>query len=149
MGYASMLRAENVNDDKQLADFIQQELGTPRPYYSTEWILYRQALKQAFAQYPNATWTTMTKVVGYVKNRRKRIPTAAGVIREMRWAWSAGFLPELDPKEVIDLDLEHKIDIALKVEEDTTWRSKLTAATGSARRHVYECWLKERGECLV
>lgn len=148
MGFASMLRAGDVSNDKELAAFIQQELGTPQPYYSKDWILYRQALKQAFDVYPNADWLTMTKVVAFVKNRHKRIPTAAGVIREMRWAWGAGFLPELDPSQQIDLDLEERIEQALRVETDMDWRSRLTAAAGNARSYVYDMWVKER-QCLV
>ena len=141
---------ERVNDARSFALFAQQQVGTPQPSNSGQWLALEKQVRLFLEQYPGADWNTLVKTVGYIKNRRLRPATTHAILTQVRWAWKHGYLPELDPDDrQIDVDLEARIDAALRQEDDPVWRHKLLGSEGSARRYVYNVWAKEHQCQLV
>lgn len=138
------MKATEVKDARTYANFIQQELGTPYPSTKTLPMLSRNC-KDFFEQYPQANWMTLVRVVEFCRARKKRPAHAHGVLGQVRYAYSAGFLPELSPRDQVDSDLEERIAEALQSEQDEQWRHRLLASSGiEARRQVYVAWRDDR-----
>jgi hypothetical protein len=140
-GYMS---ASEVVDGKTFANFVHQQLGTPFPS-KVHLNTLNKRVRQFFTEYPDANWMTMVRLVEYCKSRKKRPAHAYAVFSQLRFAFAAGYLPELEPKEHTDEELEQSIQAALEVERDTKWRERLIASTGvNARRRVYVAWTEAR-----
>jgi hypothetical protein len=147
LGILKMVDATEVTDASKFARYAQQELGTPVPGNTKQRIALAAVAKKAFEENPSLSWPVMVKVVDYCKNRKRRPYSAMAIFGEVRFAWSAGYLPELDPKQVESRD--PRIEQALLVEEtcgkqDREWVRKLTTTTGAMSTKVYLAWKAER-----
>lgn len=137
--FGYMNSAEVVNA-KTFAGYVQQQLGTPYPAGYRIAALNKN-INEFFTQYPAADYNTLVRTVEFCKARKKRPANATGVLAQIRFAFAAGYLPELVPKERQDDVLEEKIAAALAVERDVRWRDRLIASTGvDARQRVYVAW---------
>jgi hypothetical protein len=142
-----MVEASDVKDISTFARYAQQELGTPVPANVKQRIALASVAKKEFEANPALTWPTMVKVVAYCKNRKQRPYSSMAIFSQVRFAWTAGYLPELDPKQVESRD--PRIEQALLVEEtcgkkDREWVKKLSTTTGAMSTKVYLAWKEER-----
>lgn len=140
----------DVNDWKTFATYCQQRTGTPYPT-TKEIPILRKTIKEFFELYPKADYFTLCRVVDWCRSHKKRYRTTAAVLAVgWKYAWSAGYLPELDPSyEHEDEDLEELISDALAVEDHEGWIRRLSIAQGNeARRKVYDVWCKERKDLV-
>lgn len=142
MGILKMVDADGVKDMNTFARYVQQELGTPMPNNPRMRAVLATTAREHFRENPALTWESMVKVVAYCKNRRRRPFSAASVFKEVRYAWSAGYLPELDPKDTETQD--PRVSVALAIETDEEWRRKLSTTTGEISTKIYEAWKEER-----
>lgn len=134
-------RAEDVTDVHSFAEYCEQRLGCPWPTYKDK-ILLQKKCNDLFKRYPDrVTWQTMVRVANWMRSRKWRPARVWMVAEAFREAWSAGALPELDPRHDTDETLERQIQEALKEETRMDWRRMLLGSSGlHARREVYECW---------
>lgn len=125
---------------KAFAEYVQQNLGTPWAT-NKDIMLLRKHTKELFANTPNATWFTLCRVVAWCKSRKKHPARVYTVItNHFREAFSAGALPELQPKTTDD-DVEADIEKALEAERRPEWRRRLLGAIGrEARAEAYGEW---------
>lgn len=138
------MESSEVIDVRTFANYVQQRLGTPFPSIVNLNKMKTQA-NNFFSQYPDADWPTLVRVVEFCKARKRRPAHCYGVMGQIRHAYAAGYLPELEPRERADTDLESEIAKALIVEQDAKWRERLMASTGvEVRRKVYVAWCTER-----
>lgn len=142
MGILKSVTAEGVKDARTFARYAQQELGTPVPSNPKQFAQLGVVSKKAFEANPALTWESMVKVVSYCKNRKQRPYSAAAIFGQVRFAWSSGYLPELDPRQVETQD--PRIGAALHLETDPEWRRKLATTTGEISTRVYEAWKEHR-----
>lgn len=132
-----------VVDARTLADFAQQQLGTPFPT-TTELVQTQKILKQWFAKNPQANWRTLANTIVWAKARRKRVADIRTLHKLVRYAWRDGYCSELDPHHV-DEDIERDIERALETETDPSWRSVLMGARGNeTRKEVLATWKERR-----
>lgn len=134
---------------KAFADYCQQTIGTPWPTLK-DMIVLRRKIKDFFALYPQCNYVSLCRVAQWARSHKKR-PTRAWLIMDMfREAWRDGYLPELDPAERRDENIEDNISTALDEETRPEWRSRLLGARGvEARREAYEEWLINRPSVFV
>lgn len=137
--YTGYIDAADVKDAESFAAYCQQTIGIPYPTVRDLQVLKRTA-KQFFAENPRASWQTMVRVADWCNNNRRRFPQAYGVFTQVRHAWSAHYVPELDPVQQTDPGLEERITSALAVETDVEWRRRLMIASGPMRAVVYDAW---------
>lgn len=142
--FFGVMSIDEVVDEKTFASFCQQKLGTPYPSGKSIAILRKQS-KEFFENNPRANWGTLVRTVEWCRNANKRLPNAYSVFSFVRYAWSKGYLPELDPVQHVDASLEEQISRALRVETDERWKNRLVAASGDGRREVYNSWVEVRG----
>lgn len=136
--------ANEVTDARSFANYVQQRLGTPFPSYANLGRLNKQA-KRFFSEYPDTSWATLVRVVEFCKARKRRPAHCYSVMSQIRHAYAAGYLPEMEPRERTDAELEVQITEALKVERDEKWRDRLIASSGvEVRRKVYVAWCDTR-----
>lgn len=131
-----------VDDADSFCDYAQQMLGVPWPTIQDKVIL-KNKVAELFRRYPQLDWAAMTRVVDWMRTRRKR-PSRIWMIPEaFREAWASGVLPELDPRDEEDPSLERLIAAALAVETDPYWRGRLIGSRGiAARRRSLNAWLE-------
>lgn len=134
---------------RAFADYCQQTIGTPWPTLKDMTIL-RKKIKEFFAHYPQCDYRSLCRVAQWARSHKKR-PTRAWLVLEMfRDAWRDGYLPELDPAERRDENIEGNISTALDEETRPEWRSRLLGARGvEGRREAYEEWLMNRRSVFV
>lgn len=138
------LSRDDVNSPEDYATYCQQVLGTPYPS-GKQLATLRRNLKEFFKNNPQATYGTLLRTIDWCRNRKRRPAHCYAVIPLVRYAWSDGYLPELDPKEEMNDDLEAMIRSALEVETDPWWRDRLTGGkTTKARQELYDSWLEAR-----
>jgi hypothetical protein len=143
--YFHFLEASEVSTAETFGRFCQQRMGLPYPTTKNLVILKRQA-KAFFKENPNTDWQTLVRTFDWCVNHNRRYAEAYGVFNAVKYAWRDGYLPELNPTPPSDSKLEHRIESALKVEDDEQWRYRLLASVGiDARRRVYDAWRQERG----
>ena len=139
---------QDVMDVDSFCEYIQQMLGTPWPTWHDKKVL-KAKVDDIFRRNPGMTWSSMCKVVDYMRSRRKRPARVWTVPEFFREAWAAGQLPELDPRDEEDFDLERLIGAALEVESDDYWRNRLIGSRGvEARRRSFEAWLQTSSSSL-
>lgn len=131
--------AAEVLNAETFAAYCQQRLGIPQPSYKNMNALRRSA-NQFFKENPKASWQTMVRVADWCCNNRRRYEEAFGLFHAVRFAWKAGYLPELDPVQEVDENLEARISAALAVETDDDWRRRLLVSSGQMRGLVYDAW---------
>lgn len=125
---------------KAFAEYCQQIIGVP---WATQkdLIVLRKRGKEFFGHYPHADWYTLCRVASWCRSRRRRLPRVFMVIDEFRNAWKAGVLPELDPANRQETNVEEAIAAALEIETRQDWRRRLIGARGiEARREAYREW---------
>ena len=139
MTWVGEIKPEDVVDAQSFAAYAQQKLGVPYPTGKDIAILRRQ-VKQLFEQQPTATWMTLVRTVQWAVEKKKRYARVYTLVGAFRYAYADGYLPELDPKEAVDEDVERGIAEALQIERDATWRRRLIGAQGEMRATVLNAW---------
>lgn len=87
-----------VDDAESFALYVRQKLGTPYPTQQ-QLIVLRRQLRQFFEQYPDLGFDVLLKVVDWSRAKRKRPAHAYTLLSYVRYAWSDGALPDLDPAQ--------------------------------------------------
>lgn len=129
---------DDVEDYKDFADYVRQELGTPRPT-GARWAYLNKELKGFWLQYPDATWGTLTRGVAMFKESRFRPDETGMVVRVIGMLCAKG---EISMGTAPDIDKD--VLAAVQQETDRTWQLKLLGATGKHRDAVLEEWRTER-----
>lgn len=138
--YLHTMTAADVIDAKTLAAYSQQCLGTPVPQGKDVALLQRK-LNEFFVSSPRASWISLAHTVEWCRATKRRPAHAWGVLFQVRWAWQAGLLPELNPKPPVDHNTEYLIERALESETSEMWRDRLIGACGmDARRSALRSW---------
>lgn len=144
--FLHVVESNEVEDAESFSVFAQQTLGTAH-LYGKDMVVLKVRLNKFFKDNPAATYSTLVSTVEYVRAKRKRLAMPWAVIAFVPWAFKDGFLPELDPVNVVysDPHVESGIAYALERENDPWWVSTLTHANGiKARRMVLGMWRTER-----
>lgn len=136
------LTERDVKDPLDFAEYTQQVLGVPFPTIK-DTVILRKKIKEFFAAYPQADYTTLCRIVTWARQHRKRPPRTFMVVDLFREAWAGRALPELDQSPA-DVELARGIHKALEIETDPQWRRRLRRASGSGRREVFEEWRQEK-----
>jgi len=138
--FLHQITAVEVVDARSFAAFAQQLLGTPIPRGAEIAVLQRK-LNDFFRSTPQASWASLAHTVEWCRAKGKRPALAWGVIAHVRWCWADGLLPELDPKPVVEFNVEYAIGRILETETDQAWRDRLIGACGlSNRRNALAAW---------
>ena len=133
--YLRQYAPDEVIDPESFAAYAQQCIGTP--HITKDMPAIRRQLKLFFAKNPQATYGTLVRTVDWCRAKKRRPATAMGVISQVRFAWSDGILPELNPHQVTaDPGVEYGITMALRTETDTRWRTRLIGASGPDNRRL-------------
>lgn len=140
-------RREVVNP-KTFGAYCNQMLGTKWLSTVKDLIALGKELKDFFAARPQATYGTLLRTVDWMRAKKKRVCYAKAVIKFVNMAYVDGMLPELDVTYVArDDTLEGRIERALEVEVDASWRRMLVGCDGvENRRNVYAGWVTYRKE---
>jgi hypothetical protein len=134
---------------RAFAEYCQQTIGTPWPTLKDMTIL-RKKIKEFFEHYPRCDYRSLCRVANWCRARKRRPTRAWLVIESFRDAWRDGYLPELDPAERREENIEEAITFALDEEHRPEWRRRLMAARGvEARREAYQEWLNDRPRVSV
>lgn len=132
---------EDVIDAESFSEYVQQMLGVPWPTY-TDLKILRAKAQEIFNRYPQISWASLCRVADWMRTRHKRPARVWMVLEAFRDAFAAGVLPELDPRDEEDPELERFIAAALEVETDQYWKERLIGSRGvSARRRTFDAWL--------
>lgn len=132
-------------DDKVKAycNYVQQIIGVPYPTGKDIAIVRRKA-KDFFKLYPQADWYTLCRVAHWCKARKRRPAYIHNVIDSYRFAWSAGYIPELSSADRKDENVEQQIALALQVERRDGWRRRLILSSGpEQRKKVLDEWRQD------
>jgi hypothetical protein len=143
------LTVNDVQDGHSLLEFYQQTVGGSKPNSPRQIIRFRGSLREFFQDNPQADWGTLARTVTYMRvNKIRAYPW--NIPHCVPGAWKAGYLPELDPVELCDPNLEGCIADALDEESDVEWRRRLIGAQGvKARRQVYTAWRQGKRDPLA
>lgn len=136
------LTPKDVVDEITFAQYCQQVLGTPLPKAKDIPALMK-AFKEFQADYPKVDWPMLIKLVHWCRNRKRRPVSAMAVLLQLKYAWSQGHFPELDPsrQNPVDENVEQSIARILDQEADPEWRRLLLGAQGmKAREEVLHAW---------
>lgn len=134
------LTAKDVCSPETLAQYCQEQTGIPYPSKGQIAIL-RKAVKEFFEKYPNATYESLTNLVKWSKDNHRRYAQTANLISGgVRYAFAAGYMPELDPKYT-EKSLETLLNEAIAIETDPFKRDTLIM---NWNRAAYDEWLHER-----
>lgn len=140
-GWLHTWSVEDVKDVHGFAEYARQMIGTPDPTYK-DITVARAKAADLFKKYPGLTWRSLCRIVDWEKTRGNRPPRIWMIIDNFRSAWSAGVLPELDPRNEEDPEVERLIEAALQIEQDSYWRKRLVGSRGvDARRDTLSEWL--------
>ena len=140
MGFIDHIDCTAVQDPRTFAEYAEQELGIPWTRQS-DMVVLKKKVKEFFAHYPHLDYGTLVHTVAFCKAKKRRFGAVWRVVDQVRWAYEAGFAPEMDTRlQRIDLDMERKITEALQVERDPMWRHRLLGSTGDGRREVLVAW---------
>jgi hypothetical protein len=131
--YLHVITPAEVVDARTFAEYAQQTLGTPIPSGREIAVLQRKA-NDFFKSSPQATWGTLARTVEWCRAKKRRPALAWGVIAQVRWAWSDGILPELDPRAAVNSTVEYQIEQILETETEERWRDRLVGACGVSGR---------------
>lgn len=144
MGWVDPLKPESVKDAKSLIAYAKQETGIPGPM-SKQMPALAVAIRDFFDGYPNADWNSLVKVVEWAKKNKVRYATTVTLVTKgYRQAWSAGFLPELDPNWFDNEKLMEARDAAIRVETDTKWCDDLYYVRDTYLIEKLQEWLTYR-----
>jgi hypothetical protein len=138
------LSEDDVQDPEAFCDYAHAVLGVPFPSIKDQAVL-RKKIKEFFAQYPQADYRTLCRIVQWAKTHHKRPYRIWLLIDLHRQAWADKAVPELDMSPV-DVEVERGIKRALEIEQDSRWRRRLMRAHGSGRKEVLEEWRKEQSQ---
>lgn len=134
------LTRDEVVDPVTFAQYCQQVLGTA-PLSLKELRALQKVLKDFFAANPKVDYALLARLVDWCRSRKRRVPTAKAVPAQLKYAWSQGHFPELDPQHAQDEDVERAITRILDTEENPEWRHRLIASVGvDTRREVLRAW---------
>lgn len=139
----------DVHDPETFAKYIQQTLGCPWPR-AKDMVVLRKKIKDFFERYPHCDYDTLCKVVNWCKGRKRRFAHVYSVVDQFRYAYQAGYLPEVDESVRLDSQVEEGIREALSMETDDTWRTRLMCSEGSTlRKEVLVNWIEKRKPVLA
>lgn len=135
-----MLGPEEVNSPETLARYCQEQTGIPYPT-GAQIAGLRKTVKGFFAEYPDATYITLTNLVQWSKIKSRRYAHVANLISGgLRYAYLDGYLPELNPRTKRG-NIDELIDEALRQEQDPERRNALMAPwTQAAKEAAYQEW---------
>lgn len=135
---------EAKDKPKAYAEYCQQIIGTPWPTIKDMAIL-RKKIKEFFSHYPQCDYRSLCRIAQWARARKRRPNRTWMVVALFRDAWRDGYLPELDPAERREENIEQAIADALDEENREEWRRRLLGARGvEARREAYNEWLNDR-----
>lgn len=138
----SILTRGDVQDERSFASYCHQQLGTPSLSGSHIPILRKKLKEFHSAWSPRPGWITLARTVDWCRAKKRRPAYCWAVIPQVRFAWSDGFLPELDPNH-LDEALENGFREALRIEQDPDWRLRLLAAPTDSRGLVLASWYRK------
>lgn len=138
MGWVDQITLDEVADIEGFAKYSQQVAGVPFPSKHHLNAANKQ-VNELFEMYPALTWKGLCQIPLWAKKNKKRYAHIAQLLNSYRYAYTAGYLPELD---VVfqDIELERKIEKALLAEKDPEWRRRLMESRGDSRKKIYEFW---------
>lgn len=137
----------DVQDEDTFQAYCHQRLGVTPARTVKDLKALRTNLKQFFADNPRATWTTAGRLVDWCVAKREHPYGPGSVLKYLRSAMKAGYLPELDPlrqAEPVSWTLQSGLDYALQVETDPWWREMLENATGTGKKQILASWRESR-----
>jgi hypothetical protein len=138
--FLKTLTPDDVDDAKTYASFVQQKLGVPCS--GNNLAVLRKKSKEVFEKYPGCDWKTLCQLVDWARARKKRPPSAWHLVSWFPYAWADHWIELPDPGSHVD----EKLERALQVENDPSWRRKIALAVGQkSREEVYSLWLERRG----
>lgn len=136
-----VINADQVDSVETFCEYAQSRLGVPFPG-ATRMPAVRSQVRIFFEQNPRCTWKSLVAIVDFCRARKKRVSSVLYIPALVGKAFYAGYLPELDPSEQHEPDVERGIEAALAVEKNPEWRRLLHGARGvTARRQVHAAWL--------
>lgn len=134
---------------KAYAEYCQQTIGTPWPTIKDMAVL-RRKIKEFFGHYPQCDYASLCRIAQWSRAHKRRPTRVWLVVENFREAWRDGYLPELDPAERQEINVEVGIAEALDIDERPEWRRRLIGARGvEARREAYTEWLNDRPRISV
>ena len=139
MSWADRVSKKEVNSIYTFASYACQELGIPFPS-KKDLATSGKLVEELFQLYPAMSWQSLCDLVEWGRKKKKRFATIFQLINSYRWAYSDGYLDEIDSNS--SASLEEKIEQALASETDPEWRRRLLTARGPSRKVVYAAWLK-------
>lgn len=142
MGWADRISVDEVRDIKTFSDYARQVCGVPYPTKSSMGAATK-FVNELFEQYPALTWEALCQIPLWAKMKKRRFPHSLALLQSYRYAYSDGYLPELDISAEEKV-LQIKLAEALRDEKDPEWRRMLLEARGSARKTVFEEWEKRK-----
>jgi hypothetical protein len=139
--FFGIMTKDQVTDPKSYANYVQQNLGTPFPT-GKQMVILRKTIKDFFKAYPDADYGTLIRLVEWAKARKKKYAHCYALVSSFRYAWSDGYLPELDPNPTKEID--RAIEEAIAKESDEEWRRRLGMASGiEVKTEIYNAWLRK------
>ncbi len=140
------LTPQDVTDADKLAEYTRQQLGCPSVSVMEKNKL-KTMTRKFFEEHPHVDWMTLVRTVQYCKAKRRRIPYVWSIVDQVRWAWSDGFLPELDAKINAPTRLDEQIARVLLNEERPGWRYRLLTTVGDENRQaLLDAWHEDAAE---
>lgn len=138
--FLTPMKAAQVVDCRTFARYAQETVGTPVPRRAEIATLQRK-VTEFFALYPQANWAALVATTDWCRAKRKRPAEAWWILKEVRFAWKDGAVPQLDPVVVVDDSVEFHISRALEIETDDRWKRMLIGAVGTEnRRKALASW---------
>jgi hypothetical protein len=148
MGWLSHVEAEDVTDARSYANYCQERLGIPYPT-KQQLVGLQTQIKDFFSVYPHTDYHSLIRLCDWAKARHRRFATVNGLLSGFRYAWAAGYLPELDPGYRPVSGIDTVIQQALRVEKDLYWRDRLQSCYGSGREVVLGEWRTMRDQRVI
>jgi hypothetical protein len=99
-----------------------------------------RSLRDAADVFARRPWQILAKGVEWGKLNGKNMRSLCGIFSLTDFAYQAGYIPELSPKQLQQRSLDEAIVAALAVETDPEWRLLLSASTGETRTDALARW---------
>lgn len=107
-----------------------------------------RSLREAADVFATRPWQILAKGVEWGKLNGKNLRSLCGIFSLTDFAYQAGYIPELSPKQLQQRSLDEAIVAALEVETDPEWRLLLSASTGDTRKDALVRWEATRAPGL-
>lgn len=142
-------KPEDVVSAESFAGYAQQQLGIPYPTLKQMIILKRQ-IKDVMEKNPGFTYASLPRVVEWAKSRKKRFADPIKLLSSFRYAFEDGYLPELSERYEDLIEIDDKINAALRVETDQEWRRALMLSEDIEEKNaMYTKWVELRSHLFT